>query len=357
MNIAHQRLHSQKLINPTAKSPAEIVHWLGAVQAQEYAWAKWSLALRLDDVTDAEIERAINDGEILRTHVLRPTWHFVTPQDIRWMLELTAARVQALNATIYRQYELDPATLTRASAIIVNALVGGHALPRSEIARLLAGHGISTTPIRLSFILHYMELEALICSGASVGTKQTHALLEERAPQAKSLPREEALAEHVRRFFTSRAPATVHDYAWWSGLTVKESQQGIDSLHGQLHREVIDGKTYWYATDTPIPASLDQPHAAYLLPNFDEYTLYRGQHFIMSPQAIQHLQAHQTNIYAHFLLSDHKLIAIWKRTIKGRSLQFQLAPFAPLTEQQSFAYAQAAQHYAKFIEMPVTLVG
>lgn len=356
MNIAHQRLHSQKLINPTGKSPAEIVHWLGAVQSQEYAWAKWSLAMRLDNVTDAEIERAINNGEILRTHVLRPTWHFVTPQDIRWMIELTAARVQALNVPVYRQYELDAATLTRASDIITKALSGGHALLRTEIAPLLAEHGIITNSPRLSFILHYMELEALICSGARKGNHFTHMLLAERAPQAKSLPREEALAEHVRRFFTSRAPATVHDYAWWSGLTVKESQQGIDSLHGQLYSEISDGKTYWYAADTPMPDVIDQPYEAYLLPDYDEYTLYRGQHFIMSPHAIKHLQADKTNIYAHFLLSDHKISAIWKRTIRGGSAQFQLSPFEPLTEAQMQAYTQAAQRYGKFMGMPVTFV-
>jgi hypothetical protein len=97
-DIAKQRLHNQRVENTNLKAPSDVVAWLGAVQAQDYAAAKWAIGLRSQHVTDVDVEQAFTNGKILRTHVLRPTWHFVTPEDICWLLKLTAPRVCAFNA-------------------------------------------------------------------------------------------------------------------------------------------------------------------------------------------------------------------------------------------------------------------
>jgi len=198
--LALRRLQHQRLAQNPLATPAEIVTWLGAVQAQEYAGAKWALGLRLPNATDEVLERAFAEGTILRTHVLRPTWHFVTPADIRWLLDLSAPRVTAANAHMYRQLELDPALFARSHAVMAGALQGGRYLTRAEIGSALARSGIAADGLRLVYLLMRAELDAVVCSGPRRGNQVTYALLEERATPARRLPREEALAELTQRY-------------------------------------------------------------------------------------------------------------------------------------------------------------
>jgi len=199
-DIVRARLYNQRLAGPQFERPEEVVQWLGAVQSQEYANTKWGIAQRAGSLTDAAIDQAFADGKILRTHVMRPTWHFVVPEDIRWMLALTAPRVHALSAYYHRQQELDAAIFAKSHGLLTKALQGQTQLTRQEISNVLRDGSIPTTGFRLGFILKHAELEALICSGALRGKQHTYALLSERAPQAKTLTRDEALStlsEHI----------------------------------------------------------------------------------------------------------------------------------------------------------------
>lgn len=191
--LAVQRLHSQQIAHTAFKTPNEMVGWLGAVQSQDYAAAKWALGLRLPAASDDDIEQAFTDGAILRTHVMRPTWHFVTPTDIRWLLALTAPRVNALNANWCRQLELDDALFRRSNAAIAKALAGGQQRTRSELVWALGQVGIVAEGKRLGYIVHRAELDGVVCSGARRGKQFTYALLDERAPQTQTLERDEAL--------------------------------------------------------------------------------------------------------------------------------------------------------------------
>src|SRR4051812_34415361 len=204
--ICRRRLAGQFLTTPGPETGAEVVRALGAVQAQDYAGAKWAVAQRTTGRSDAEIERELETGRILRTHVMRPTWHFVTPADIRWLIELTAGRVKAINASYHRQLGLDAATVARSNEVIAKSLQGGRFLTRAELGKALEQAGIDTAGLRVGFLTGAAELDAIICSGPRLGKQFTYALLEERAPQAKSLPREQALAELARRYFTSHGP-------------------------------------------------------------------------------------------------------------------------------------------------------
>src|SRR6185436_10236792 len=176
-DIAHQRLHNQHLSATTLKSLKEVVGYLGAVQAQDYAGAKWAIGQRIPNATDAAIDRSFNEGEILRTHVMRPTWHFVTPADIRWILELTAPRVHAANAYMYRKLELNDAIFKRSNAVLAKALQGGMQLTRTELASAFNKAGIIADGLRLGYFMMYAELEGLICSGGRRGKQFTYALL------------------------------------------------------------------------------------------------------------------------------------------------------------------------------------
>lgn len=270
-DIALLRLRNQHLIGDKFGSASEVVGWLGAVQAQDYAGARWALAQRMKRAVDAEIERAFDAGEILRTHVLRPTWHFVLPADIRFLLALSAPRVRTLMRTYDVKLELDRAVLDRSQQLLARALTGGEHRTRSELARALEQGGITATGQRLGHIMMHAELDALVCSGPRRGKQFTYALLSERAPGARSMTREQALAELTRRYFTSHGPALPQDFAWWSGLTLEDARAGLALASEALSELVVDGRTYHHAGSArpPRPAT----SVVHLLPNYDEHVI------------------------------------------------------------------------------------
>src|SRR5262245_48950376 len=254
LDIIRQRLHNQLLSHTKFTQPSQVVAWLGAVQSQDYAGAKWAVAQRTKGLIDSDIEQAFAEGEILRTHVMRPTWHFVTPADIRWLLELTAPRVNAVNAYMYWQLELDDALLRRSNAVIAKTLQGGRMCTRAELGVALAEAGIVAEGMRLGYIVHRAELDAVVCSGPRRGKQFTYALLDERAPHARRLQRDEALAELTRRYYNGHGPATTRDFVWWSGLTMADATAGLDMVASDLTHEVIDGQTYYFWAAMPAAA-------------------------------------------------------------------------------------------------------
>ena len=270
--IAWARLHCQRLASGRLATPEEAVGWLGAVQAQEYHFAKWGLALRIRRASDASVERAFAAGRILRTHLMRPTWHFVTPADIRWLLALTAPRVRAAVAYYDRQLGITPAVIARANRVIAAALAGGAQLTRAELKAALSGAAVRVDGTqRLAHVIMHAELDAVICSGARRGKQFTYALLDDRAPATDLPDREEALAELARRYFTSRGPAQLKDFVWWSGLTTGEARTGLEMSRHHLAEEEIGGTRYWLARSRRTLGH--PPRAAYLLPPYDEFLI------------------------------------------------------------------------------------
>lgn len=346
--IALQRLYQQRLSQNPFATPGEVVAWLGAVQAQDYLGAKWALGLRMQNATDDVIERAFTDGTILRTHVMRPTWHFVTPADIRWILELTAPRVNAANAYMYRQLELDDALFLRSNAAIAKALQGGQQLTRAELGSALAQAGIVAEGMRLGYIVHRAELDAVVCSGPRRGKQFTYALLDERAPQARILKRDEALAELTRRYYTGHGPATVHDFVWWSGLTVADAKAGLEMVASDLTHEVIDGQTYWFSASMPPAAQPCQ--AAFLLPTYDEFVIGFSS-FGKSRAGGQDVSGNV--VFDSMIVIGGQIVGSWRRTFKKGAVVIELAPFAPLTAAEGEAVTAAAQRYGEFAGMPV----
>lgn len=223
--IIKQRLHNIGLSRSQFKSAADAVSYIGAVQAQDIVAAKWALGLRIKNSTDEDIEKAFNEGKFLHTHVMRPTWHFVVQEDIRWILELTAPRVKAVLAHYNWKLELDDELFARSNASVTGALQDHTYFTRQELKKVLANTCIETDVQRLAHIIMWAELEGLICSGPKRGKQFTYALLEERVPKAKKMSREQALAKLARNYFMSHGQAQLKDFSWWSGLTVKKTQE------------------------------------------------------------------------------------------------------------------------------------
>lgn len=346
-SITNLRLRNQWISKPARADPAAVVEHLVAVQSQDFAGAKWSLGLRLRGASETLVEQAFNHGRILRTHLLRPTWHFVTPQDIRWLLALTGPRVQAQSAGPYRRAGLDAAIFRRAHAVLEKALRGGNQLTRDELRARLESAGIASShEFRLSYVLSHAELEGLICSGPRRGRQFTYALLDERAPAAGKVSREQAVIELTRRYFLTRGPATVHDFAKWSGLTIADGRLGLEAAAPLLHKDSFDGREYWFAASASI-RSAPSP-AAHLLSIFDEYfSSYKGHAAIASAEISARLRA-LGNALSGIILIDGQVIGTWKRTLEKDSVLIRTEPFGPLTLAQRRIIAAAAKRYGEF---------
>lgn len=348
--IALRRLAQQRLTGHPCATPEEVVTWLGAVQAQDYPGALWSLGQRMDGATIDAIERAFAAGTILRTHVMRPTWHFVAPADIRWLLALTAPRVHAASAYQYRQLELDGALIARSNTIMAGALEGGHHLTRAELGAALERAGIATSGLRLTYLVMRAELDAVICSGPRRGKQFTYALLDERAPRARSLSRDDALAGLTRRYFTGHGPATARDFAWWSGLTLADVKAGLEMVADQLSHEERDGQTYYFAPDA-LPAAAPD-HAPLLLPTYDEFLIgyaafdaaRRGARGASAPL-----------VYDPTIILGGQVAGGWRRTIQRGEVVVERAPAAPLAPAHDAALTAAAERFGQFLGLPVVL--
>lgn len=349
-DIANQRLHNQHLVE-SLERPEDVVRSLGAVQAQDFTGAKWAIGLRCK-TTDAAVTKAYNDGKILRTHILRSTWHFVAPEDIRWIHELTAPRVHAFSKYYFKKEGIDEAKTTKAGKLLLGALKGGNQLTRAEIAKLFAAGGLDVNGLQVGFLLLNAELDALICSGAMQGKQHTYALLEERAPQAKSLPHDKALAELTRRFFTAHGPAQIADFAWWSSLTTAEIKQGIELA--KLKSEEIDGKTYYFASSAPTTIPLPVAH---LFPNYDEYFIAYKDRQAFSAERSFKIIRHPSyeDVSYHLLALDGQLVGGWKRDITAKNYKVRLTLFTKLNAAQQKALATNVKRLSTFAGLPVTL--
>ncbi len=344
--IALYRLISQQLSGTRIKSAAEMVEWFGAVQGQEYAPTKWGLGLRLPHLTDTDIESELNEGKILRTHLLRPTWHFVSASDIRWLLRLTAPRVHQANAFMYRKLELDDKIFNRCNDIIIENLQGGKHLTREEISKELAKNSIPANGHRLSYIMMNAELEGIICSGAKQGNQFTYALLDERAGRGSSPEKDEALTELTIRYFRSRSPATVKDFATWSGLTITDCKRGIEIAKPLLQKEIIDRQEYY--SDAGASFQDKQRDKIHLLPVYDEFIMgYKDRSAMMTLKGASPFR------YDSMIISGGQVIGTWRRTLLKNAINMELDLFKPLNKAQSRAYDEVVNRFSEFMKLKV----
>jgi polyhydroxyalkanoate synthesis regulator protein len=343
-DIANLRIHNQYLNHAKFKKPEEVVGHMCAMQAQEYANAKWAIGLRMLSPTDKAVEKAMTSGAILRTHVLRPTWHFVLPQDIRWMLKLTAPRVNSGNATMYKKHELTDTVFNKSFDVFAKAMQGGKQLTRAEIVTAMHEAHIATDDLRLTLLLMKAELEQLICSGPRLGKQFTYALLDERAPSVAEIDEDEAVGRLVLRYFTSHGPATVNDFVHWSGLTVANAKTGIEINKALLSQITVEGETYWMGADADF--SIAKKSGAYLLPVYDELIIaYKNRDAMVPAKFIDKMRA---ITFFPTIIINNQVVGNWSRNIGKKTIDIELKPFDKLSKMQSDSIETAAQRFKKF---------
>jgi hypothetical protein len=354
LDLARERLTSSRLSGNPLESAQSVVGCLCAVQAQDYPGAKWAIAQRAEGVTDAGIDQLFHDGVIVRTHVLRPTWHIVLPADIRWLLQLTAPRVKAASAYYERALGLESGLFARSNRGIGEALAGGLALTRAEIGDALGRRGIDVDNQRLGHLLMRAELDGIVCSGGLRGRNHTYALLDERVPSAASLEGDAALAELATRYFTSHGPAQVADFAWWSGLTIRQARSAVQLATPALDSAALDGRTYFY-TELSSRARRRRP-LAQLVPNYDEYLVgYADRRAHVAPDVFP-APPTSMDLLANSVVVDGQVVGGWRRTAARGEVVVTTTLRMALSSAQRAGLERACERYGRFLGRPVALV-
>ncbi|MDX1939873.1 MAG: winged helix DNA-binding domain-containing protein [Saprospiraceae bacterium] len=352
--ITQIRLMNQQIAASNFQSAKDLAAWMGAMQAQDYPMLKWALGVRLPKSKDKAIEAAMDRGEVLRTHLLRPTWHLVSSDDIYWILELTAPQIKKAMNSRHKELELHEAAVSKCNKVITNALARGEHLTREDLMQLLEQSQISVRENnRAAHIFALAELDGLICSGKAKGNKQTYALLEERVPKKTLLSKEEALGKLAKQYFLSHGPATLQDFGWWSGLTISDARNALEMVKSNFISETIDSQIYWFSDSIRIP-KMDEP-SVFLLPAFDEYFIsYKDRRAILPFE--HHTKTVSNNgVFRPMILFNGQIMGIWKRMVKKEQVLIEFNFFQSPDENTMELIERAALEFGDFLDKKVHL--
>jgi hypothetical protein len=348
--LINVRMENHLLGNTALKTPAKVVSWMGAIQAQNYAMAKWAVGVRMTVPSLRTVEDALVKGEILRTHVLRPTWHLVAAEDIRWMLQLSGRNVKRITLRRDKALEIDEEVYKKSNQIIRKTLEDGYHRTRTELEQELSRGGVAVSASRMVHFMLRAEIEGIVCSGIDRGKKQTYALLSERAPQSRQVPHDEALSRLARRYFRSHSPASAEDFVWWSGLPLAEGRRAVYNIHSELISVRLGGRPLFVHED--CGGESEASDAFHYLPGFDEYLVaYSDRSFTLNPD--YHSQAVTTNgVFYPFVVDRGRVIGIWRRDMRIHCELVRPTYFEPGTmsrEDEARAWA-ARERFARFLK-------
>jgi hypothetical protein len=311
--IAKIRLRNQHIRGSEFSAPQELARWMVAMQAQDLLMSLWAFGIRLPGLTQDIIRQAADDGKIIRTHLLRPTWHFVAAENIRWLLRLSAPRIKASVKARHRELLIDEHLEEKSNSFLADTLKNSNHHTREELVLMFREAGISDNNSRTSHLIFLAELDGVICSGRIKNGRTTYALLDERIPPSPQLTEVEALSTLARKYFTSHGPATVRDFAWWSGLSAAGVRMATGEAGKYLFTLKTDSSTYLVNEDFVIP----EDNTAHLLPAFDEYIIsYTDRSAVLSH--LHNRKAVSDNgVFRPVILVNGRVEGIWKRSVRG----------------------------------------
>lgn len=352
--ISNMRLERQHINNSRFGRIKDLISSMGALQAQDYSMSKWAIGIRIPKASDGSVESAIDSGEIIRTHVMRPTWHMVAGEDASWLLELTGPGIKASQKSRNRELELSGDVFDRTNKIIINAVRNGNHLTREELMSVLRNEGIETANNRGSHILFTAELDRIICSGRIKSGKQTYALFSERIPGIKSIPREEALKKIAGKYFFTRGPATLKDFTWWSGLSAHDARRALEIISPELVSETIENKVYWYTPDSNMP--FPGKNRVYLLPSYDEFIIsYADRSAALS--IVHKKRAISVNgIFNPVILIDGQVAGLWKRSVRSDKVIFETSLFHKTDKKITRLIDEKVEEYGSFLKKNVMII-
>lgn len=374
-DVVRVRLRRQQLRAPFGGSAEDVLRNLLAVQSQEFPYARWTLAQRTHGSTALDIEQAVADGTVLRTHILRPTWHFVHRDDLDWLMGLSADRLHQGNKGMYRQAGVDEAAAERSGRILAEAVAGGAHKTREELAEVLGQAGYPSKGLGFIYHLMHAEISRILVSGspvrsASGALKQTYALFEERVPNVGRAPlmgdeREQALGQLALRYFSSRGPATIKDCAAWSGMTMKDVRLGLqvaqESALGALATVRIDGVEFHLAGEEvePLASANSAADSERALPRVDLIQCY--DEYVMGYSQSRHYLGGvapyfpEDNGPIHVVLLDGRLAGWWRHGFTGGVCELDVRMNRPTTPPEQQALEGEVERYGRFLDMEAKL--
>jgi hypothetical protein len=346
-DIAKLRLINQQIAVSKFSSPVDLVSWMGAMQAQDYNMVKWAIGLRVPGSKLENLEKAIERGEIIRTHLLRPTWHFVAADDLRWMIELTAPQLRSGSRSRHKELGLTAKVVSKSNKIIREALEGGQHLTRKELNPLLETAGFRNENNLFAHLLFVAELDGLICSGTTKRNQHTYTLLEERIPAKSKLTRDNALEKLARSYFTSHGPATLGDFTWWSGLPVKDARNALEMIGNDFISKEIGAQTYWFSENLALK---EEKNTVHLLPAYDEFLISYKDRSASITATEQQKAISNNGIFRPVIVVNGEVAGIWKRTVKPAKVVIEILFFKAPTKKVKEQAEVAARKFALFLE-------
>lgn len=353
--IAHKRLAAQQVTTTKFKDPGQLIAYMGAMQAQDLPMAKWAVGLRLQNATESTVETALDNGDILRTHLMRPTWHFVSPDDIYWLLDLTAPQIHTASKSRHQQLGITSAVIRKCNQLFEKAMAGGRHCTRDELVQLLVKAKIAVDDNRAAHLFMCAELDQVICSGRKQGNKQTYALLAERVPTAKRYSREESLGLLATRYFQSHGPATLYDFVWWSGLSVTESKKAIESVKTQFVNEQIGKDLFLYSPALRSSKPIKDPNV-YLLPTYDEFLIAYKDRSAAIPGGMEPSLISTNGIFRSIIVTNGQVTGLWKRTKTPKKILIEPAFFKSPSQSVKRRFMETAKAYSTFLQAEIEVL-
>lgn len=356
-DITHQRLHRQYISHPLWERPEEVVEWMGAIQAQDYLGSLWSVGLRMKSATEALIENAIEQKKIIRTWPMRGTLHMVPPGDVRNMLHYLAPRQIKRMEPILKQSGLDNATLNKARKIVLKGLATYKQLTRPALYELLKRANIDTGDSRGLHVIVHLAMSGDICLGPRDGKQTTYVLLDDWLPETNVLPKEEALSSLAIQYFSGHGPATIADFGWWTGLTLREATAVVALVKDKFREDTINEIAY-YSADSEVKGSkTNKTSNCYLLPGFDEYVLsYADRSPVVDVEQFKQIARTKNGQLSSTIIIKGQVAGTWKRVLKNDSVLIETKPFVKFSSADNKAIQIAAQRYVDFLGLKVKLL-
>ncbi|MDR2036652.1 MAG: winged helix DNA-binding domain-containing protein [Bacteroidales bacterium] len=345
--VKNIRMLSQQLAQPLFDHPRELVSWMGAIQAQDCIMSKWAVGIRLKSGSLSQVEKALESGEIIRTHVLRPTWHMVVAEDVRWMLQLTGKRIKSACLSWGKNFGIDEPIYSKSYKQLEKILKNNRHLTRLEIGEELSSSGTIADKSQLNCVLSLAETDGLICNGIEKNKKHTYALMDERVPPAKKLYKDEALAMLAQKYFRSHSPASLQDFTWWSGLTITEAKHAIKLIETELVTDRFDSENFYLHESYTQANEVDG--ALHLLPPYDEFLIsYKERVHVLEkkhyPKAFT-----SYGIFYPVILQNGKIIGNWKKTTKKNLISIETSFFDKQSKTGRKHIKPAEERYKSFI--------
>lgn len=351
--ISEARLSNQQITESNFKEVKDLVTWMGAIQAQDYNMAKWAIGLRLANSTDKTIEEALNKGEVIRTHILRPTWHFISPDDVSWMLDLTAEQIKSTMRSSDKLLGITKDIFEKSNIIIHDALTQNKYLTRKELSEFLNKANIKfKDPRAYRHIIFNAEIDGIVCSGPIQGEEQTYVILSRLVKKQRRYKKDEGLYELAKRYFTSHGPATLYDFSWWSGLRINDSQRAIELINKEFPSEKIGSKTYWFPQNT---THKNTQNAIHLLPAYDEFIISYKDRSPSLQSRNQRKVSSVNGIFKPIIVFNGEIIGTWKRISKKNTILIETTLFQAINKEAESSIEKEVEQYGLFLNQKVDI--